>query len=500
MVSKGATRRQWKEWLRVPLEHAAVQGNHALVDKLLGAGANGSAGWKGCSGRTLLHAAAVGGSEGVVSSLLRAGAQPDVNVLLPPPSSRSPLYQATSSGHEAAARLLVMAGADVNFQDPVRGRTILHAAINGGHEQLAKELILSGADVEARNSFGSTPLLLAASRGLDGTVSVLLLRGVDKDAVNNNGRPALLLASGAAGKGHAAVVETLLAAGVDVNTRCHLHRLSALDWASHRGHLPSMRVILRHGANVNSRQAGGTSALHRAARHDRAAAVNALIEAGADVEIETNEGSTPLGLAAEGGRSEALLALLQKGAFINAQDDAGNTPLSGACRSQRRGLAAVVDLLLIWGADETAKNNEGKTPADMLSQVPDGRSCSQADIDQARLLLARAPADRAWRRRGWLVMLRARASKARIASCDSIGSAPVESSDEAAASRSGEGRKVARTEGPASVESGEGGEAGGGVDNIGAGSGDESGALRGAVGWLVGMKPEAVFRTVLEFV
>lgn len=58
----------------------AAQGSlGVLVDKLLGAGADGSAGYKGCAGRTLLQAAAVGGSKGVVSSLLRAGAQPDVN-------------------------------------------------------------------------------------------------------------------------------------------------------------------------------------------------------------------------------------------------------------------------------------------------------------------------------------------------------------------------------------------------------------------------------------
>lgn len=53
--------------------------------------------------------------------------------------------------------------------------------------------------------------------------------------------------------------------------------------------------------------------------------------------------------------------------------------------------------------DETALDGNGKTPADLLPQ--DG-------ADGIRRLLARAPADRVWRRRGWLVMLRLRASKA----------------------------------------------------------------------------------------
>lgn len=49
------------EWLRVPLEHAAARGSLDLVNRLLQAGVNGSAGWRGSHGRTLLDAAAVGG-------------------------------------------------------------------------------------------------------------------------------------------------------------------------------------------------------------------------------------------------------------------------------------------------------------------------------------------------------------------------------------------------------------------------------------------------------
>ena len=30
LVSKDAVAEQWAEWLRVPLEHAAAQGNHGL--------------------------------------------------------------------------------------------------------------------------------------------------------------------------------------------------------------------------------------------------------------------------------------------------------------------------------------------------------------------------------------------------------------------------------------------------------------------------------------
>lgn len=102
----------------MPLEHAAARGNLDPFNALLEAGANGSAGWRGCRSRSLIDAAAVGGSEDVMSAVLRAGAQPDLKNVMSASSRWSALYTATLFRHEAIARCLVVAGADVNFQDP----------------------------------------------------------------------------------------------------------------------------------------------------------------------------------------------------------------------------------------------------------------------------------------------------------------------------------------------------------------------------------------------
>ncbi|CAN0202973.1 unnamed protein product [Ectocarpus sp. 4 AP-2014] len=69
LVCERATPEQWSEWLRAPLEDAAATANHdELVRKLLRAGANGGAGWRGCHDNTLLlHAAAERGDALVVS-------------------------------------------------------------------------------------------------------------------------------------------------------------------------------------------------------------------------------------------------------------------------------------------------------------------------------------------------------------------------------------------------------------------------------------------------
>ncbi|CAM9788969.1 unnamed protein product, partial [Ectocarpus sp. 4 AP-2014] len=182
LVSYSATPEQWKEWLRVPLEHAAARGNRDLVYKLLEAGADGSAGWRGCRDRSLIDAAAVGGNVEVVSGLLEAGAQPDVQVVSCW-SKRSALYTATMLGHEDVARRLVIAGADVNFEDSVHKRTVLAEATQAGHEQLVADMLLSGANPSCRDSRGFCPLHIAACGGFNRIGSTLLLRGADKDAL-----------------------------------------------------------------------------------------------------------------------------------------------------------------------------------------------------------------------------------------------------------------------------------------------------------------------------
>ena len=415
LVSIGATPEQWKEWLRVPLEHAAARGNLDLFNKLLRAGADGGAGYRGCRGRTLLDAAALGGNTDMVSALLRAGAhQEDVNVMSF--SRRPPLYLATMSGNDGVARQLVDAGANVNADDPVDKWSVLHEAVRGGHAGLVDLLLEKRANPNWPEYVGgATPLHVAADEGHDGIVSTLLLRGANKDARDKEGSTPVM---GASVRGHASVVKTLLTAGADLSIRSNTGSYSALDLAAEEGHVPVLDVILAHGADANDRDDHGYAALHTAAEYDQSDAIKALIQAGADVDLRSDYGSTPLVIAARRSRRNAMLALLQHGATIDVRSDLnGNTPLHAACSKLSQGLDAAVDLLLRWGDDETILNEEGRSPLDMLDEAAvegEGHECSGEEIERARRLLAQAPADRAWRRRGWLVMLRKRASEARM--------------------------------------------------------------------------------------
>ncbi|CAM9242574.1 unnamed protein product, partial [Ectocarpus sp. 8 AP-2014] len=317
-------------------------GNRDLVDKLLGAGANGGAGWRGCHGKTLLHAAAEGGNVHVITSLRRAGVGEDIKVKAL--HWHTPLDLAVIGGKQAAAKALIMAGADVNARDSTNDDP-LHLAIKGGQVGIAKDLLLSGANPVRAGPNGNFPIHLAACHGLDEVVLALVKKGIDLDCLNNERETPL-------------------------------------------------RLAVREN-------------------HNKAAAIRVLLEAGADIEGWCVTGRTPLHGAAMFGSCAAMLTLLQLGAKVNSKNDEGITPLCSACFFGNHDAAG---LLLRWGADETAVNSEGETVVSMvMQQIAEAPEASRPPLERLSRLLARAPQDRAWRRRGFLVLCRAHPDRVRLA-------------------------------------------------------------------------------------
>jgi ankyrin repeat protein len=66
----------------------------------------------------------------------------------------------------------------------------------------------------------------------------------------------------------------------DVNSRSFLDDVAALHLASRDGHAEVARVLLEHGADVNSRARDGQTALHRASRIGQAEVVRMLLKHG----------------------------------------------------------------------------------------------------------------------------------------------------------------------------------------------------------------------------
>ena len=455
LVCERATREQWAEWLRAPLEHAAGTANHDLVKKLLEAGANGSAGWRGCDGKTLLHAGAEGGDAQVIPALIRAGAGADMKAKALG-TGRTPLHVAVVGGKEAAAKALMLAGADANVLDHRRDAP-LHLAIKGGHVRLVEGLLLLGAGHAVQGSDGAYPIHLAVERGQDEVVQALVQKGANMDCLKNG---------------------------------CS----SPLRLAVMHDRVPTLNVLLAGGADVNLKNIYGFTVLHTAARLSKAWAIPALVEAGADIETRCSWGETPLHRSAFAGACGTMLVLLQLGADVSAKsENTGMTPLHFACVM---GKTDAVDLLLRWGADETIVDNDGKSPSQRL---PDIAQAGRVVLERLSKLLGHAPRDRAWRRRGFVVMCRAHPERLRLV---------VEISDTAPSAVGQPQERPSRRarRGQVNVEIGGahgGGGRGAGSTSRRAGSGGggegSGGGFDGVAAWLVGLQDEQLFHSIVGF-
>ena len=203
---------------------------------------------------------------------------------------------------------------------------------------MVRLLLDNRADVHARNIFGVTALMIAASSDDVQTVKMLLDKGADPSLVPHC-RP--LDADGSP-------VEVVFGGG-----------LNALSWASLKGNREVARLLIDAGADVNGQAMLGAP-LTAAAQRNRADVARLLLDRGADVDAVAPAGTwTPLMWAAgnEYGDTEVVKLLIEYGATVSALHGESwgpqmSVPHSPLMIAKRRGETAIVELLRKAGAEE----------------------------------------------------------------------------------------------------------------------------------------------------
>jgi hypothetical protein len=107
-------------------------------------------------------------------------------------------------------------------------------------------------------------------------------------------------------EGDAARVRELLRKGANVNAKHGDYDSTPLHVAALWGHAEVARLLLDHGADVNSRSKDGWTPLHYAAAFGYADVARLLLERGADPSIKDDKGRTPLDVARERGYEEVV--------------------------------------------------------------------------------------------------------------------------------------------------------------------------------------------------
>ena len=265
---------------------AAMTGRLAEVKQYLRKGVNvNTTDWSGFT--ALMHAAANQHTE-VVSSLLAAGAQMDLQDYHTGGFGKTALMHAAEGmgeGHKEIAVALIDAGANLDVQDKEYGRTALMYACSGCSVWTTPD--------------GQFELLTAQQQ----TVSALLAAGAKMDTQDTEtGVTALMLA---ARQDTPENLVALLAAGAKTELKQTLEGKTAfwgegetaLFWAARDGRLPAVEALLAAGADVHVQNTDGWTPLMMASRYGHLPVVQVLLAAGADAGIKNKDGKTARDLA-----------------------------------------------------------------------------------------------------------------------------------------------------------------------------------------------------------
>lgn len=328
------------------------------------------------------------------------------------------LVARAGAGDLQAVTLLLRAGLPPDALDGKR-LSALQAAVSGGHMPVIQALLEQGADASAA-------LPWAAGHGRRETLAPLLALNPDAAALGQ-------ALHNAAGGPHTDIVQTLLAAGADVNARGGDYNSSALIEAAAEANAATVQLLLQHGADLSAKSDFGDTPLLAALRprgsqgvavlgqrmavlrvlldggaalEDRLqsmqqwqptalllaiesglpAAALLLVERGADVNAQTGfpghqqPDMNALMWATHAAQVEVVSALLDKGAGIDAQNSSGYSALMIAAES---GQVEVLQLLLRRGANPTLRNRSGHTALEL--------SRSAGHEEAARLLAPLTP-------------------------------------------------------------------------------------------------------------
>ncbi|MBK1721063.1 hypothetical protein CKO23_02195 [Thiocystis violacea] len=200
------------------------------------------------------------------------------------------LYSAVHTGDLDQVMRHLYWDTDVNQAD-VNGDYPLHVAARDGRVRIARELVEHGADPQTRDAAGQTAMRVALTNGRTQVAQMLIEHGAALDAQ--------------------AMLAELVEAGV--------------------ADRDSFALLLRRGASLNQRDAGGRTLLHLAIAAGQLDTVARLIMLGADVSEPSAQGQRPLTLALElasrGGKdSRDIVDLLERNGAARGQVGATSSP------------------------------------------------------------------------------------------------------------------------------------------------------------------------------
>jgi len=340
------------------------------IDKVVtalskGADPNGT----GEKGRQPLHVATTCRREmpAIVEILLTAGA--DINVR--DRKGATPLMAAVRNQCPDVVSILIGKGADPTLADRT-GATAMHWFARwqaGKMVPVIDEVLKAGADIDARDKQGRTALMMTvyASRTGDDAAAVFLSKGADPDAADRRGNTLMhLLAADSGRKKRVRGVSRLIEANASMDLR-NKEQMTPLMVAAKRRKSEIAKRLLEAGASPNVKTRRGTPLLRTvvSCQPEKLKLLDILIEAGAEVDSRNGSGQTALHHAMLNHLHVTCLApveiLLRAGADPNVLDQNGMAPLHNMSHWEEKNPAEALKVMQKFGADIEIRDPQGMT-------------------------------------------------------------------------------------------------------------------------------------------
>ncbi|WP_265024934.1 ankyrin repeat domain-containing protein [Wolbachia endosymbiont (group B) of Protocalliphora azurea] len=339
----------------------------------------------------------------------------EFNPTSPTPTSPTPtsptkddmLFDAVITGDYNKVKALLEEGANVNAKNS-NGSTPLHLAAEKGILNIVEKLVENKADVNAKDYNGYTPLIVALNRDKLEIARFLTEKSakssgipllqyvaanspkkamelfINGDNVNTKDDDNRVLLHYAAESNSDPAVEYLISKNATINAKSG-SCWTPLHYAAKNNNSEVSRLLIQSGAEVNSKSDLGFTPLHIAAREGNTGVVRFLID-NKDVDIyakSNNDGNMPIHVAAENGKLEIVKIFVDKKPdIISVKNNYGNTVLHVAADNCH--LNVVKYLVDEKGANVNAKNDKGRTPLD-LAKRQESKDCkSVIDFLQAK--------------------------------------------------------------------------------------------------------------------
>ncbi|WP_115718475.1 ankyrin repeat domain-containing protein [Gallaecimonas mangrovi] len=354
----------------------------------------------------------------------------------------TPLMLAAGHGLANCARFLLEKGGDPHVIGGFDHSGLLHKITSNTcrpnkdkRRELMEMMLDEGLDPNVFDTDQETVMMSAARYGCETVIMALLERQVDPNLGNEQKETAVYKAV----TGHynydtypdvverewpdqdmdqelkGRIIERLAEAGADLNVAAEPNGFTALLAAVRFGHLHLLETLLRLGANVDSVDNQGRTALALAVMMPSTEVLDfvlALPEAATLAKIPSNEGNnllhyctwaqvepeemtqrfiqlrerfdlpftvnlkrqTPLHYAAFAGNEALVRLCIDLGADVNLQDVHGYSPLhcllsSSEPIAETDSLLATVSLLITAGSDPRLVNQDGETPLQMAADL-----------------------------------------------------------------------------------------------------------------------------------